>query len=81
MCNKLGLSTKDYLFLQVFTSKILQQHEWTQIITSKHEFNVSLQRWSSLSHDVICGYDVTLSSLVREERLPTVQTAVLISLH
>lgn len=84
MCNKSGLGTKDYLFLQVFSSKILQQHEW-QIITFKHEFNVSLQRWSSLTHDVICGDDVTLSGfiLVKEETQPTtsVHTPALISLH
>lgn len=40
--NKSDLSAMDYLFPEVFSSKILQQHEQTLLITSLYEFNASL---------------------------------------
>lgn len=61
--NKTGLSPVDYLFLEVFSSIILQQQQQTQLIKSLLEHNVFLQHWSRLNHYVSCCYAITFLAL------------------
>lgn len=79
--NKSGLSAVDNLCLEVFSSKIHQQHEQTLLITSLHEY-VSLQHWSLLHQGksespcqlLLCCY-FSGFVLVNQEKLPTTSIA------
>lgn len=76
MCNKPGLGTKDYLFPQVFTSKILSQHEWTIMITS-----MNLMFPSSAGQVWVTMSSVAMMSLYLASSWFEKKTPALISLH